>query len=291
MSTSYRTIPVGEVEVFYREAGSAEAPVVLLLHGFPTSSHMFRELIPILSREYRVIAPDLPGFGSTVAPARGGSFSYTFDSLAETMDGFVEALGIERFSMYVFDYGAPVGFRLALKRPKAIEALVTQNGNAYEEGLTGAWGPIRAYWETGAEAEREALRGLLALETTHWQYVEGVPDALRERVSPDAAAHDQAILDREGSDQIQLDLFHDYRTNPAAYPAWQAWLREHRPPVLAIWGRNDPFFAAAGAEAYLRDVPDAEVVLLDTGHFALETHAAEVGERMLAFLGQQHARA
>ncbi|MEO0616986.1 MAG: alpha/beta hydrolase [Pseudomonadota bacterium] len=282
----YKTHSIGDVEVFYREAGDRDAPVLLLLHGFPTSSHQFRDLIPLLADEYRVIAPDLPGFGSTVAPERG-VFDYTFDNLADTIDAFTEALGLDRFAIFVFDYGAPVGFRIASRHPERVSAIITQNGNAYEEGLTDAWGPIKAYWSDASADNRDTLRALLQRETTEWQYSEGVPDSLRGRISPDAINHDQAILDREP--EIQLDLFRDYATNVALYPTWQAYLREHQPPVLAIWGRNDPFFAPAGALAFQKDVPRAEVELLDTGHFALETHVVEIASRVRRFLNRQAA--
>lgn len=282
-TTSYRTQTVGDVEVFYREAGSNDAPAVLLLHGFPSSSHMFRHLIPQLADRYRVIAPDLPGFGSTVAPERG-QYEYTFDQLAATISDFTEAIGLHRFAIYVFDYGAPVGFRIASAHPERISAIITQNGNAYEEGLTDSWAPIRGYWNDPSQENREALRQLLAAETTRWQYTQGVPEDRQALVSPDPIAHDQAILDREGNDEIQLDLFGNYQTNVAQYPAWQEYLRTHTPPVLAIWGRNDPFFGPAGAEAFKRDVPEARVELLDTGHFALESHGAEIASSMRDFL-------
>ncbi|MEM9303297.1 MAG: alpha/beta hydrolase [Pseudomonadota bacterium] len=277
----YRTEAVDDVDVFYREAGSPDAPAILLLHGFPSSSHMFRDLMPRLADDYRVIAPDLPGFGSTVV-GEASDYRFTFDRLAETIAAFTDAIGLDRFALYVFDYGAPVGFRIAAAQPERITAIVTQNGNAYDEGLTDAWAPIRAYWETSSTENRDALRPLLAPDTTRWQYTEGVPAELQSRVSPDAPAHDQAILDRDN--ELQLDLFLDYRSNVARYPEWQAYLRTQRPPVLAIWGQNDPFFGPAGAEAFRRDVPDAEVAFLDTGHFALETHGVEIADRIRRFL-------
>lgn len=285
LQTTYRTQPVNDVDVFYREAGSVDAPVLLLLHGFPSSSHMFRNLIPKLADQYRVIAPDFPGFGSTVSPARG-SYAYTFDQLAETISGFTEALGLSRFAIYVFDYGAPIGFRIAAAHPERITAIITQNGNAYEVGLTDSWGPFRAYWENSTEENRNALRQLLTVETTQFQYTHGVPDELKYLVGPDGIAHDQAILDRDGSDEIQLDLFSSYKTNVALYPAWQEYLRTNKPPLLAIWGKNDPFFGPAGAEAFKQDLPDAQVEFLDTGHFALETHGAEVAARVSEFLAE-----
>ncbi|MEO0577240.1 MAG: alpha/beta hydrolase, partial [Pseudomonadota bacterium] len=230
--TTYKTQNVNAVEVFYREAGDPSAPVLLLLHGFPSSSHQFRNLIPLLADRYRVIAPDLPGFGSTKAPPRG-EFDYTFDNLADTIDAFTEALGLDRFAMLVFDYGAPVGFRIAVKHPERITAIITQNGNAYEEGLTDGWIPLRAYWDNPSDENRNALRAFFARETTEWQYTEGAPNDRKNRISPDAINHDQAILDRDPD--VQLDLFADYQSNVAAYPIWQAYLREYQPPVLAVW--------------------------------------------------------
>lgn len=279
---SYRTQAVDDVEVFYREAGLVDAPVLLLLHGFPSSSHMFRDVIAPLAEQFRVIAPDFPGFGSTVAPERG-SYTYSFDQLADTVDGFTRALGLDRFAIYVFDYGAPVGFRVAAANPEKITAIISQNGNAYDEGLTDGWAQIRAYWEVPSQENRDALRQLLMREVTGWQYTHGVAEDRRHLVGPDGIAHDQAILDRDA--EIQLDLFGDYKTNVALYPTWQAYLRTHKPPVLAIWGKNDPFFGPAGAEAFKRDVPDAQVVLLDAGHFALETHGVEIVDEIRRFLG------
>lgn len=282
LQTSYHTQQVGEVNVFYREAGKKDSPVLLLLHGFPSSSHQYRKLIPLLADKYRVIAPDYPGFGNTIAPPRG-EYEYSFDNLAKTIDGFTEALKLEKFSMYVFDYGAPIGFRIAAANPQKVAAIVTQNGNAYEEGFSEASAPLRAYWQDGSQKNRDALRGLLKLETTQWQYNAGVPKDRILLVSPDSIAHDQANLDR--NPEIQLDLFKSYATNVAAYPAWQAYLREHQPPVLALWAKNDPFFIPPGAEAFKRDVPDAVIKFLDTGHFALETHLAEIAAQIRAFLG------
>lgn len=281
--TRYRTVDVDGVGMFFREAGPEDAPVLLLLHGFPTSSHMFRNLIPLLADRYRVIAPDLPGFGATVAPPRG-SYDYTFESLFRSVEGFTEALGLTAYALYVFDYGAPVGFRLAAAHPERVTALISQNGNAYEDGLEDAWGPIRAYWETPSRENRDALRVLLQRDTTRFQYTHGVPADRLDRIAPDAVAHDQAILDRDA--EIQLDLFGDYKTNVALYPAWQDYFRRHRPPFLAVWGRNDPFFGPAGAEAFARDLPDAEIHLFDTGHFALETHGIEIAAAIRAFLGR-----
>ncbi len=281
---TYRTVETADgSEVFFREAGDPAAPAILLLHGFPTSSHMFRDLIPLLADRYRVIAPDLPGFGQTAVP---DGFSFSFNNLASVIDSFTRKIGLRRFALYVFDYGAPVGFRLAVGEPARITALISQNGNAYEEGLSEGWDPIRAYWQDPSQANRDALRFLLTPETTRWQYTHGA-DA--SRVSPDGYTLDSALLARPGMDRIQLDLFRDYATNVASYPRFQAWLRVSKPPVLAVWGNHDPFFLAAGAEAFRRDVSDAEIKLLDAGHFALETHAAEIAAAMRDFLGRRLA--
>jgi len=286
-AVKYKTADLGEIEMFYREAGDENAPVVLLLHGFPTSSHMYRNLIPQLADDYRVIAPDLPGFGSTKAPQRG-AYDYTFDNLYKAVQAFVETLDLTRFAVMVFDYGAPVGFRLAAANPEKITALISQNGNAYEEGLQSAWDPIRAYWEVPSDENRNTLRGLLSSETTKFQYTHGVPENRLAYVSPDALAHDQAILDRDP--ELQLDLFGDYKTNVALYPQWQDYLRTHKPPFLATWGNADPFFEPAGAEAFKRDLPDAEIHLFDTGHFALETHGYEIGALIKDFLSRHAIR-
>lgn len=267
---SLRSIEVGEVNVFYREAGSRTRPTLLLLHGFPTSSHMFRNLIPLLADRFHIVAPDLPGFGFTTAPARE-NFAYTFDNFAKVVADFTDAIGLDRYAVYVFDYGAPVGFRLALARPERITAIISQNGNAYEEGLSGSWAPVQAYWADPSPQNRDALRIMLTLETTQWQYVHGTPDA--SQVAPEAYWLDYALMSRPGNDEIQLDLFGDYAMNVALYPQFQAYFASRRPPILAVWGRNDPFFLPPGAEAFKRDNPDAEIHLLDTGHFALETHA------------------
>lgn len=277
----HHTVEADGVRVFYREAGRADRPVVLLLHGFPSSSHMFRDLIPRLAEEFRVIAPDLPGFGLTEVPAARG-YAWRFEAIAETMARFTEALGLSRYAVYVFDYGAPTGFRMALRNPERVAAIVSQNGNAYEEGLSPAWTPIQAYWRAPTPANREALRQFLTPAITRFQYEEGVPD--RTLVSPDGWRLDQAGLDRPGNAEIQLDLFRDYASNVALYPRFQAYFRRSRVPLLAVWGRNDPFFVPAGAEAYRRDIPEARVVLYDTGHFALETHAPEIAAEMLRFL-------
>jgi pimeloyl-ACP methyl ester carboxylesterase len=283
MSITYHAKTVGNVEVFYRQAGPADAPVILLLHGFPTASHMFRDVIPQLSGCYRVIAPDLPGFGNTKAPPRG-SFEYTFDNLARIIDGFVEALGLDRYALYVFDYGAPTGYRIALAHPERITAIISQNGNAYLDGLSDAWGPWQTYWQEPTAAHREACRESLLPQTIRdWQYLHGADP---NRVSPDGYMLDIAYMARPGAEEIQLDLILDYRTNVALYPTFQKYFREKEPPFLAAWGKNDPHFLPAGARAYLRDLPKAEVHLLDTGHFALETHAEEIGRLILAFLGE-----
>ena len=282
-ATMNRKVDVDGLEVFYREAGPADAPVLLLLHGFPSSSHMFRDLIPKLAGEYRVIAPDLPGFGQSAMPARE-AFAYTFDRLARVIDRFTEVIGLRRFALYVFDYGAPVGWRLATWHPERITALVTQNGNAYEEGLSEGWNPIQAYWRDPSARNRDALRQFLAPQTTQWQYTHGVSDTAR--VSPDGYTLDNGYLSRPGADDVQLDLFLDYASNVALYPTFQAYFREHQPPLLAVWGRNDPFFLPAGAEAFRRDIADADVRFFDTGHFALETHADEIATAIRGFLAK-----
>lgn len=284
----HRTVEIDGVSIFYREAGPAEAPVLLLLHGFPTSSHMYRDLLTRLSDRYRVIAPDYPGFGHSEAPDRA-AFDYSFDRYAQLMAGFTDALGLDRYALYVMDYGAPVGFRLAVARPDRVTALIVQNGNAYDEGLGEFWNPIRAYWASGSSTDREALRWLTSADATRWQYQNGVPADRADRLNPDAWTMDQAGLDRPGNQEIQLDLFKDYGSNPPLYPAWQAWMRDRRPPTLVVWGRNDEIFLAAGAEPYRRDNPQAEVHLLDTGHFALETHGAEIADLIRDFLGRKLA--
>ena len=280
----YRSQAVGNVDVFYREAGPADAPVILLLHGFPTSSHMFRDLIPLLSDRYRVIAPDLPGYGQTKAPKRG-DFDYTFDNLAEVIGGFVDAIGLTKYALYIFDYGAPTGLRLALAHPERVTAIITQNGNAYLDGLSPAWESWQRYWRQPTQENREATRDALA------------PDFIRDiqygtgtdltRMSPDGYTLDNAYMGRPGADEIQLDLILDYRSNVARYPDFQAYFRDHQPPLLAVWGKHDPFFIPPGAEAYKRDLPEAEVHFLDTGHFALETHANEIAGYIRDFLGRK----
>jgi len=281
-TVSFRTALVEDINIFYREAGDPQAPAVLLLHGFPSSSHMFRNLIPELAAEYRVVAPDLPGFGFSDAPNHG-TFAYTFDHLAEIIAQFTTVVGLKKFAVYVFDYGAPTGFRLALKHPERIAAIITQNGNAYAEGLSDGWAPVRTYWANPTPENRNALKFLSTLETTRWQYMTGVSDA-EKRIAPEAIALDQALLDRPQSAEIQLDLICNYDSNVALYPKFQEYFRTCQPPTLAVWGKNDPFFLPAGAEAFRRDNPAAKVVFFDTGHFALETHAAEIGEEIRLFL-------
>lgn len=278
---AYRNANVDGFRVFYREAGRTGAPKLLLLHGFPSASHMFRDLIPELAERFHIVAPDLPGFGQSDMPARE-RFTYTFDNIAAVIDRFTEVIGFDRFAVYVFDYGAPTGFRLALKHPERIAAIISQNGNAYEEGLSDGWNPIRAYWQDPSPANREALRALLTYETTVWQYTHGVIDT--ESISPDGYTLDAHYLERPGVSEIQLDLFGDYRSNVALYPAFQEYFRTHQPPFLAVWGKNDPFFLPAGAQAFKRDLPEAVVRFFDTGHFALETHAVEIAKAIADFL-------
>ena len=288
-TTQYHTAVVDGVEVFYREAGRPGQPTVVLLHGFPSSSHQYRNLIPILAESYHVIAPDYPGFGHSAMPGRD-EYSYTFDGYADTIGQLLDQLGVQRYAVYVFDYGAPVGFRLFMKDPERITAIVSQNGNAYEDGLGKFWDAVRPYWETNGESEREAQRWLTSLKATRWQYENGVPADRLARVSPDAWQHDQSLMDRPGNAEIQLDLFYDYRTNLPLYPQWHAAFGEHQPPLLAVWGKNDEIFVAPGAEAYTRDLPEAEVHLLDAGHFALESHGPEIAGLMLDFLGRKVVR-
>jgi pimeloyl-ACP methyl ester carboxylesterase len=285
--THHRTKEIDGLKIFYREAGRPDAPAVLLLHGFPTSSHMFRNLIPALADRYRVIAPDYPGYGQSDMPDRA-TFTYTFDRFAELVDGLLGQLGIARYAMYVMDYGAPVGWRLALKKPASITGLIVQNGNAYEEGLKEFWNPIKAYWSDHSEAHRTALHVLVSPETTKFQYTDGVADV--SRISPDNWVHDQALLDRPGNAEIQMDLFYDYRTNLQLYPAVQAYFREQQPPTLIVWGQNDKIFPADGARPYLRDLPRAEFHLLDTGHFALEDKLDVMAPLIHSFLDREVAR-
>jgi pimeloyl-ACP methyl ester carboxylesterase len=278
---AYQTANVGGFNIFYRDAGPTDATTLLLLHGFPTSSHMFRNLIPILADRYHVVAPDLPGFGRSDMPPRD-KFSYTFAKLAEVIGTFTEVINLKRFAIYIFDYGAPVGLRMAVKHPDRITAIISQNGNAYQEGLSDGWNPIRAYWREPTEAHRNALRTFLTPETTLWQYTHGVTDP--SVVSPDGYSLDDFYLARPGAHEAQLDLFLDYASNIALYPQFQAYFRDRQPPLLAVWGRNDPFFLPAGAEAYKRDIPAADVRFFDTGHFALETHYAEIASAIGEFI-------
>jgi pimeloyl-ACP methyl ester carboxylesterase len=279
----YKTMKVGGVDLFYREAGPQDGPTILLLHGFPTSSQMFRNLIPKLADKYHVVAPDYPGYGHSSMPSHD-EFDYTFDNVAKVVDEFTEKLGLTKYAMYVQDYGAPVGYRLAAKHPDRITAIVVQNGNAYVEGLDNDfWKPVKEYWnEPKSKAKRDALRGLLTYDATKWQYTEGMGDL--ELVSPDGAAEDQFLLDRKGNDEIQLDMFLSYGSNPPLYPSWQEYFRKHQPPMLIVWGKNDKIFPAAGAEPYKRDLKTLEFHLLDAGHFALETKGDEIAELMHAFL-------
>ena len=286
-TTHYRRAQVAGVELFYREAGPSDAPVVVLLHGFPSSSNMFRKLIPALADRYHVIAPDYPGFGLSAMPERQ-AFAYGFARFAELTDGLLGQLDATRYALYVMDYGAPVGFRLALRHPERVTALVVQNGNAYEDGLREFWEPIKAYWADGSAPHREALRAGTTLEATRSQYLGGVSDA--SSIDPDAWLHDQALLDRPGNVEIQLDLFKDYGTNVALYPQFQAFFRARRPPTLIVWGQNDAIFPADGARPYLRDLPDADLHLLDTGHFALEDKGDEIAGLMRDFFSRKLPR-
>lgn len=283
----YRTVKIDDVNVFYREAGPSDGPVVVLLHGFPTSSHMFRNLIPLLADRYRVIAPDYPGFGQSDAPDHT-KFQYSFGHYADIVDTLLTKVGAAKYSMYVMDYGAPVGYRLALKHPDRVTGLIVQNGNAYEEGLREFWDPIKAYWAEDTKERREALSSLVALETTKFQYTDGVKDLTR--ISPDNWVHDQALLDRPGNKDIQLDLFHDYGSNVPLYPQFQQFFRDRKPPTLIIWGKNDKIFPEVGAHPYLRDLPEAELHILDTGHFALEDKLDEMAPLIRSFLDRKVAK-
>lgn len=277
----HRTAKANDLNIFYREAGPANAPTVLLLHGYPTSSFMFRNLIPILSEQYHVIAPDLPGYGYSDAPPHD-QFAYTFDNLANTMQAFIDGLGLKRFAIYVFDYGAPTGYRLTLANQEKITGIISQNGNAYEAGLSKEWNPLQTYWQDPSEANRNALRGFVANKMTRFQYEHGVTDP--SLIAPETYTLDQHFLDRPGNVEIQLDLMLDYRSNVALYPKFQEYFRNSQPPILATWGNKDPFFLPAGAEGYKKDNPKAIVKFYDTGHFALETHYREIGQDVLEFL-------
>jgi pimeloyl-ACP methyl ester carboxylesterase len=285
--TKYLYAKVDGRKIFYREAGSNNSPNILLLHGFPTSSHMFRNLIPALADRYHVVAPDLPGFGFSDMPDRK-DFRYTFDNLARVIAGFSQTIGLEQYAIYVFDYGAPTGFRLALAHPDRVTAIISQNGNAYEEGLSQGWNPIQKYWKEPTAENRAALRQFLTPETTKWQYLHGVQDL--SLVAPESYELDSALMGRPGNDEIQLDLFLDYASNVALYPKFQEYFRTKRPPLLAVWGNNDPFFLPPGAEAFKRDNPNAEVHFYDTGHFALETHVQEIASTIRDFLGRKLSR-
>ena len=278
---NYRTAEVDGLKIFYREAGRADAPTLLLLHGFPSAGHMFRDLIPRLAERFHLVAPDLPGFGQSDMPARD-DFKYTFDNLAAVIGRFTDVIGLKRFAIYIFDYGAPVGLRIAAKHPERITAIISQNGNAYEEGLSEGWDPICTYWRTPTQANRDALRGFLTTETTLFQYTHGIADP--SLVSPDGRSLDDHYLARPGAHEAQLDLLLDYASNVALYPDFHAYFRNHQPPLLAVWGKNDPFFLPAGAEAFKRDIPGADVRFFDTGHFALETHCAEIAAVIRDFL-------
>jgi len=278
---TYRTAEIDGLKIFYRQAGRADAPAVLLLHGFPSAGHMFRDLIPLLADRLHLVAPDLPGFGQSDMPSRD-QFKYTFDNLAGVIGRFTEVIGLERFAIYIFDYGAPVGLRVAIKHPERISAIISQNGNAYEEGLSEGWSPIQAYWRAPTQANRDALRGFLTPETTRFQYTHGVADP--SLVSPDGRSLDDYYLARPGAHEVQLDLLLDYASNVALYPDFHAYFRNQQPPFLAVWGKNDPFFLPAGAEAFKRDIPRADVRFFDTGHFALETHCAEIATVIREFL-------
>lgn len=277
----YHNIQINDLNIFYREAGPEDAPVVLLMHGYPTSSFMFRNLIPILSQKYHVIAPDMPGFGFSDAPDHD-KFTYTFDNLTKTMQGFIDRLALKRFAIYVFDYGAPVGYRLAMANPEKVTGIISQNGNAYEEGLSTGWNPIQKYWKESTTENRESLRTFVSVESTKFQYQEGTSDL--SLIAPETYTLDQHFLDRPGNVEIQLDLLKDYANNVKLYPEFHIYFKKYQPKLLAVWGNKDPYFIPAGAEAYKKDLPDAKVKFYNTGHFALETHVNEIGQDILAFL-------
>ena len=280
----HKRIEINGLEIFYREAGDPNRPTILLPHGFPTSSQMFRNLIPALAKDYHVLAPDYPGYGLSEMPSRA-EFDYTFANMAEIVDGFLKAKGVDRFALYLMDYGAPIGYRVFAKDPERVSAFIIQNGNAYEEGLLEFWDPIRAYWRSGAPKDREALRKLLTVAATEWQYTHGQPNPAL--ISPDAWITDQYGLDRPGNQEIQLDMFYDYRTNVALYPEWQALFRKYQPPTLLVWGKNDFIFPEAGAHPYKRDLRNLEFHLLDGGHFVLESHGAFIAKEILDFLKRE----
>ena len=282
--TLYKTATVNGLDIFYREAGPKNAPTLLLLHGFPTSSHMFRNLIPALADKYHIIAPDYPGYGYSAMPPVG-EFDYTFENLTDIVDGLVQQLGIERYSLYVMDYGAPVGFRLAVRHPERVQSLIVQNGNAYEEGLLEFWKPFRAYWKDRSEENAVALRKLLTIDATKWQYTNGVRQT--DRISPDTWLVDQTLMDRPGNQDVQLALFYDYGSNPPLYPSWQEYFRKHQPPMLIVWGKNDFIFPPEGAHPYKRDLKNVELHLFDTGHFALEEEGQTIAGLMRSFLAKQ----
>lgn len=284
---TYKTVKIDGLDIFYREAGSRANPTVLLLHGFPTSSQMFRNLMPLLAARYHVVAPDYPGYGNSSAPPVD-KFEYTFDNLASVVDRFAQALNLERYSLYVMDYGAPIGYRLAVKHPERVQALIVQNGNAYEEGLRAFWDQFRAYWKYRSEQNADVMRKLLTLEATKWQYTNGVSNV--ERISPDAWMTDQYLMDRPGNKEIQLALFYSYGSNPPHYPEWQAYFRKYQPPMLIVWGKNDFIFPAEGAEPYKRDLKNLEFHLLDTGHFALEEDGDVIAGYINNFLDKQVKR-
>ena len=282
--TQHHTVKINGLDIFYREAGSKEAPTLLLLHGFPTSSHMFRNLIPALSDRYHVIAPDYPGYGLSSMP-QVGEFNYTFDNLASLVEQFIQKLGLKSYSLYVMDYGAPVGFRIAAAHPERVQSLIIQNGNAYEEGLREFWDPIKVYWKERSEANAVPLRKLFTIDATRWQYTNGTRRL--PAISPDNWLVDQPLLDRPGNQEIQLALFYSYGSNPPLYPKWQEYFRQHQPPTLIVWGKNDFIFPAEGAHPYRRDLKNLEVHLLDTGHFALEEDGVAIAQYIRAFLAKQ----
>lgn len=284
----HKTIKIDGLDIFYREAGPKDAPTILLLHGFPTSSHMFRNLIPALADKFHLIAPDYPGFGYSSAPSLN-EYEYTFDNLAKTMDKFTEVVGLEKYSIYLMDYGAPVGYRLAVLHPERVQTLIVQNGNAYQEGIDNEfWNPIKAYWKDRSKEKGDSLKSILTLEATKWQFLHGVRNI--ESVSPDTWNHVQPLLDRPGNQEIQLALFFSYGSNPPHYPEWQEYFRKHQPPTLVVWGKNDPIFPAAGAEPYKRDLKNLEYHLLDTGHFALEEDGVPIAKLIRDFLEKQNAK-